>query len=452
MLYILMNRKRAHNFSLYINKMMRRFCDVIEDSISLARRRTENPYALLRHQLQLALDLGQIQHSLREEKEKIRGLLEPVEGNPDRLNEEQKNQLEDCYNQIQFNKTWENAHKDVMDGLVWRLAKYDRSLIYSFSEPDGGTGHLALENPSFYKELESLLNSVRTKEGVPILNDLTHCLRFGDVTVFGKNGQFEIEEVKAGSPRSKARIRAEKQNERLQELITFTREGAIERSGETRIIELCDVPIQHYLPEVSGCLKELSASNPSVLKELDTHLYVHLFDPYHITEEAFEDFKKKNEEMQEKWKGEKYIRFDSLGRLGTFFRGAAPLSIFPFDEKTCAKLLTGQVYLETALNFTKLQKKFEAHGWQILNNIFDDPEQFMSLPKEERKKIPIFRIKKDALTTTVPSIFLTRIAYEFLNPATIIEMAEATYRKGPTDRSSETEILMHFTKEYELWK
>ena len=104
----------------------------------------------------------------------------------------------------------------------------------------------------------------------------------------------------------------------------------------------------------------------------------------------------------------------------------APYGIFPLDDRSCFDLITGDILLETTLNFDNLKKRYERFG--LLLEIPQPSKQeistYLSAPIAERKKLMAlgkFKIRdgKHWITKT-PDLF-GRISLEFMQEDTFVQ-------------------------------
>jgi hypothetical protein len=110
-----------------------------------------------------------------------------------------------------------HALRCVGDGIAWKALRYDRGAISTL-----GAGR-RVGRLSAGRGLDAELRAADeywSSGSFAIHNDLTNCLRTGDLTLpFEAGSTVAIREVKAGSGRSTAQTRA------AEDRITFLREG-----------------------------------------------------------------------------------------------------------------------------------------------------------------------------------------------------------------------------------
>jgi hypothetical protein len=146
----------------------------------------------------------------------------------------------------------------VGDGIAWRLYAYDRSKIRVLSD------HPPISFLSGKKGLNAEIrkfNKIRNqgKEWVPLLNDLTNCLRHGDISIF-KRGEFiGIDEVKSKIRKGRpSNLQKRRQKQRLEGVMRFfsTRDFKDINAASTVIHLKADVLERHNFDSISHAIKD----------------------------------------------------------------------------------------------------------------------------------------------------------------------------------------------------
>lgn len=435
---------------IFTNQDLAFYCELVEDLLLISRKRLENPFALFNLQISIIQQLVIVQEGIKEPRSKRKELLRKTNGDIKKLDDNENKNIKDLEKEIMLGQVIENALKNIMDGLVWRLSGYNRSLIYTLNEELNWPSPLKADQPSFQEELYFFSNVFRERLGMAILNDSTSCIRVGDVTVFLENGDIELFEIKRGNPRGAARLRAEKQEKKIKQVREILRDGKVEKKECIRVIQLYNCPYLTYFDSLLRAINQLE-TDPYVCVKLDSHLVLEVFDPHRLGDYSEEKVEAQRKPHLEPW-GSDYLMLDTWSLLDRPVKTNAPFSVFPLEEKICAKILTGQIFIGVYLNHKALFKKFEDRGFEVSETFFETiGDGYSSLSREERGKIPTCILKKGSLRMELPPSYLTRFLLEFLNPESVIQMAEEAYSRGPITEDEETEILSHFVQEEKLW-
>ena len=116
--------------------------------------------------------------------------------------------------------------RGIADGIAWRAVDYNRLVIRQLSQHPS-TGYL--EADSFASELTAAHQWVEQTGDVVVINDLTNCLRFADLTTVNAKG-ITLHEVKAG--RGSARSgHTSRQRRAVERRINLLRQGRAESPG-----------------------------------------------------------------------------------------------------------------------------------------------------------------------------------------------------------------------------
>jgi len=115
--------------------------------------------------------------------------------------------------------------KQVADGIAWRSLGYDRAMIHELAfNPHSGhikphSGHMELDTTD--QEVRAAAKHIEETGELVILNNLTNCLRYGDLTSIGQSS-IGIHEVKAGKGAARSgRAKRQKRSPGLGIYITY---------------------------------------------------------------------------------------------------------------------------------------------------------------------------------------------------------------------------------------
>jgi hypothetical protein len=259
--------------------------------------------------------------------------------------------------------------RQIADGIAWRVLQYDRGLIHELAFRQS-SGHVELS--SVLSELSQAEDHVATYGSPVILNDVTNCMRYGDLTVVTKD-KVIISEVKAGKASAKDR-RARRQRANLETVVEFINSG--ERVNEGRVEKLIRVdssPVSH-VPALSDLIKSATTSGRAHARLSDA-IAVDVFDTdIACTQGALKPQGFHNPFAQNKW-AQTHSNYDTFG---IFSPNVAPYSIFPLPDEQRIDLMYGRVLLLTYVNVGELIRALRRRG---LHAHLPTEEEMNSLPK-----------------------------------------------------------------------
>ncbi|MGA7218041.1 MAG: hypothetical protein WBX38_06990 [Candidatus Sulfotelmatobacter sp.] len=176
------------------------FPDILEDFLSISRKRQQNPTALARLQVHMLEELLIQEAAVKQYRERLGELESTRESN---AAGEFEKEIKFTKGQRFFYRMYANAIRAIGDGIAWRAFGYDRAAM-RLSERETKQ-HLSNEGTIY--ELREWSYHFETGSGIAILNALTNCLAIGDVTVVGHDGSIEIVEVKSSRTKSSRKVR-----------------------------------------------------------------------------------------------------------------------------------------------------------------------------------------------------------------------------------------------------
>lgn len=264
--------------------------------------------------------------------------------------------------QMRVQKALQHAFLSIGDGIAWRALDYDRAAITVLGEGK----RVAYLSEGAGWEAEKLALATHWDEGTfAIHNDMTTCLRHGDLTVFGEEGRI-LTEVKAGEDASDP-----KQGRRLRDVTELLNRGEIEKEDGTKE-RIARVPVRYrtYLSNLADLLRKAQTKGVAAGQPSSSQLVV-AFDLRRApTLEKIKATQGQVEERSQWFDGSEVIfRSSSAERRMRdrrhSFPTLAPLSIFPFDPEAVADLILGYLSFFTHLNLTRLKPGFERKGIKV---------------------------------------------------------------------------------------
>jgi hypothetical protein len=267
------------------------------------------------------------------------------------------------------------------DGLAWKAMGYDRAAITIL-----GHGHRVawLSDGPGWRAEAAALGEQRDAGHFALLNDLTTCLRNGDVTVFERDRR-TVYEVKAGT---KTDDRAP-QMVRLEQVVNFVNTGRSEIEGYEGGYLRCPRRYRTHLAQV-GPLLERATKTGSAWGMVSPCQFVVAHDMRFFADaENLPKLAGVEEARAATGWPESDIVLDHSTTVRRMrdrhhsFATLAPLSIFPLSPEQVTDLLHGWLNVTTLLNVSLLARSLAAHG--ILAEAIGPPEAqsaFMNVLKQ----------------------------------------------------------------------
>jgi hypothetical protein len=408
--------------------------EILEDFLAISRKRQNNATALSRLQIhmieELLLQEGAVKHYRQ-----VLSDLEKSSGSFD----EGKSQEDIGFHRSELflHRMYANAIRGIGDGVAWRALGYDRAVLRLLGERETKQ-HLSSEGT--LQELREWSYQFATGSGIAILNALTNCLAFGDVTVVRADGSAEIVEVKASKTKSSRKIR---QKQAMSEVVTLLSSGEGKNEERDVRIEILPITPETSLDKVRELLDTASESGWAARRISDC-LYIEAFDLRKLKRP--DDLRDLTTTVRKNAIGEWEARGDfvfDMNTLDTIEYGPnrAPFSIFPFRATTCVDLMIGAKFYVAFLNVNAVAREFEKRGWSI-------EKDFKAL-MDERSLEAFLHVRKGPFHCTVPPAEFMRMQIETLRPKTLIDAMECKFRQGP--KADQGYVLAVYEGESKLW-
>jgi hypothetical protein len=258
--------------------------------------------------------------------------------------------------------------RQIGDGIAWRALRYDRRAISILGDGQR-VGRLA-SGVGLDAEITEL-GRLWEEEGVfAIHNDLTNCLRHGDLTAIRpKDGTLDVQliEVKAG-----ARPEDTPQMRRLERATELLREGRrLTEEGDVLHVTLVPAPYETYLPLLPDLITTAHAEGHAWMRPHEC-LLVGAVD-YRVWAGRAEEFSARSQAERKEigWAGDEPDVLDWLSSLrrirdrGWSVSSMAPYTIFPLSAEDVADLVMGFVDLATSLHLGALERALTREDVQV---------------------------------------------------------------------------------------
>ena len=335
------------------------------------------------------------------------------------------------------------------DGLAWRALDYDRAGIAILGIGER-VARFADEN-GFKAEMQQIQNI--SEQGVFALhNDLTTCLRHGDVTAIGpsldaKAKEIQIYEVKAGGHDDP------KQIQRLEAATKLLTEGRVEMpDGQVRNLHRVAVPYRTNLSHLQDLIPKARKYGVAAAK-IGACLRAMVIDYRH--------WQGRQEEMMEAVRAEKerlgwpdgdadFHWFTAARRMRDRTQsvaGLAPLSIFPFAIEELTDLLMGFIEIEVCLESEALERCFRDRGVAV--NIAQPPES-------DQRFLTVGRLVSEeaVLEIDVDPHLREQMLTELMTPECLIALCQALLEiiQRRSDRSGREVDFIMPSDEDQVWE
>jgi hypothetical protein len=406
---------------------------VLEDYLEIARRRRDKAIPLFKVQMHMLEDLVLTQQLIKLVKQRQadeRGQAEidaEAEGAA-------TSELTVYERQLFFNRAQQRAIRDIADGIAWRLFDYDRAVLYMIADRPAAH-HVELEGlPS---ELVQFGQVYEARDGIAVLNDLTHFLKLGDVTVRKDSGHFELIEVKKGR-RTSGRIT--RQKAAMEHVVQLVATGEAETEQGTLRVRQIPVTPESYTKNLGEAVRAAEREGAASLRIAD-HLVLQVLD---LTgSRPFEDLApilERGDQMVESWTaaGDFVLSHEGLERY-EHVRNYAPCSIFPIEPRVRVKLMTGAIIVHFHINVTALLRYLRSRGWDIVRTPEEHAQE--GLREGNIRSAGFATVSCGALTVELPGALVRRLTFELLRPRSLVAMLDAMYKQGPAPQQQLLPVL-----------
>jgi len=346
------------------------------------------------------------------------------------------------------------CYKYFMDGIALRLMSFNANAhrILSENRDAGRLNKLGLKN-----EIDFLKEEVK-KGNLAILNDLTNFIRLGDITII-KNGSIELKEIKS----SKAEMSPKKKTLSSQQIKLRCAEEMINGNfciiGEKRqkgYIFESTVNAKTFTNQVSDAISKANKNGFYSRKVSDL-----------ITIEAtnFNVCVEKNVNLSGKRKSpedfltKEIFYFESCdlaySKDNEFIRSAFPPTVHKMNTKNLTDYIFMQVFVTVFFDFGYFCSLLKESGFEVEINPeikkVEINERYTkdAMPMEIRSEVNFITLKKNNFFLTIPSNFLSRVGFEFMDPRSEIDLCNYIYlNKTKALRGLQMQVFKNHRK---LW-
>jgi hypothetical protein len=414
------------------------YVDVLEDYLTVTRKRQNNRVAMAKVQLHLVDELMTAQLAIKDYRQKL-GELKAQPARPRLAEEKTRTDINMVERELFFHRAHANCFRAIGDGIAWRALGHDRAALRALC--GNATKQQILERGTI-NELHQWSTAFDTGRGLAILNALTNWLAIGDITLLKNDGEIEIVEVKSNNADSG---RASRQKQRMREVTDLLKNGEGTLEGQDIAILRSDIPVENDLPALLGLLEEAGRSGWAGGR-INSCSYIEALDLKAAgdIDEARKHGREQTQREIATWteNDDHVARMSSLDILA-FTPNCAPFSVFPFPDRVCVELLTGAKHYTCFLNLTELGREFERHGWQVERW----PRELMK--EGANRETPFFRLRRDGMHPEVPPAAVMRIQMETIRPQVFIQTLDRVFELGPGQLSPSSMVV--YEDEKDVW-
>ncbi len=329
----------------------------------------------------------------------------------------------------------QHATRVVADGMVWRALDYDRTAIAVLADGDR-VGHFA-DDEGFQVELRGL-DHIRDRYGVLAFhNDLTNCLRVGDLTAIFTTDDGHRLPVPIEVKKSEVLAEDSPQVKRIL--------AAMHRLNNGRL----HLPLAYrtYLNDLPELIRRAKATGHATIHPAPC-VFVEAVDYRHFggrPEAVGEITRKVHEKLGWLGSGDLILtgmtgvsrmrdRYETVSEL-------APITIFPLPPEDVADLLFGFVDVKVHLNVPLLQIAFARKGF------------YTDVSRAPESGRIFLTAETNTSGTRVPAHLREQVLHEMMTPSTLTRMVEYIVGSGLAAqwRAPGSAPLVGFANERRAW-
>jgi hypothetical protein len=413
--------------------------EVLEDYLQISRKRRNNRLALAKLQAHLIDELVTAEASIKHYREK-KAEVERVElatlGDSEQA--AMKRDIKLVRRELFLWRAFANVIRSIADGVAWRALGFDRAVLRALCQ---NRGSQQITSQGTAEELREWARQFDYGSGVAILNSLTNCLTYGDMTIVKNDGSVEVIEVKSSKTSSSRVVR---QKQRMRELVTFMSSGKGSLEGRAVEIRTLDIIPENGLDILHEMLQKTSSPPGYAAKRVSNSTYVECLDFRVIATGGVTELGDRRKSLIADWheRSDDVHDAESLENLA-FGPNMAPFSVFPFESSVCIDLLTGAKAYRVLLNVTAVGREFENRGWHIVTT----PKDVLEAGKLEED---FMTVEKDGFWVTLPPAQFMRMLMELLRPQVLIRQCELIRKAGPQASDNEFNLPI-YEHEATIW-
>jgi hypothetical protein len=323
--------------------------------------------------------------------------------------------------------------RDVGDGMAWRALGYQRQALRQLADKNQ-TGGVELESAT--AEFAAARAHADSTGRIVVMSDITNVLRYGDfIAVDAEDEGVEVCEIKSGSSRSQS-SRAPRQRKNLARKIEVlnAKEGIVYGIQRGRLVTTLTMA-RTSVGVVADLLRE-SRERGEIHERLSDSLAIDIKWPRTLVERS-----DRAPQLHDPFhQSPNVTRQSSLDLFDVIPRNIAPYSVFPFDVRDRAAILTGSAIIFTFCNLDNVMRALRRRG---LDASLPNPAH---ITRDDPHSAAIL-VRAAGGLHQLSFVLLLPIIFEFLDEESLADQLVELLDSSP----SEEYVLPAFANESALW-
>lgn len=308
------------------------------------------------------------------------------------------------------------------DGLAWRATSYDRALFAVMGSGVRRVGRFA-DEAGAAPERETA-QRIWDAGALPLFNDMTNCLREGDLTILHSrwpNPQIAVEEVKRSGHSRKRSAQSRRLDRKLR--LLHDEYGALDEGGPSVALWRLPIPYRHQLARLATLLAR-ARSEGYAEEALHPAIIASAVDLRWALEQRDDEVNWLTRAAETRgWSVSAPTVFSSsaLVRRIQERRHAgsaylAPLAIYPLCAEDIVDILMGYLDYNVTLNTTALVPAFRARRIDV---------QFATGPEADHT---LLRAQREGEEVVVPAVLREQLLHELTTVDTLLDVVDELLR------------------------
>lgn len=392
------------------------FAEVLYQFKEASQAPFDNKIKWLHLQEQLLQRLTRIEGMIRTKRRQIKNLKALLGDANHRLEKstalQKKAQLKKLKAAIEEHEQWYLLYKSIGDGIAFTFINRHDLKPQFFKESPG-----FISGKKGTRMERKCLRAAFGQDTIALMNDLTHVMKYGDISLIFDKDLWRLVEVKSGKNRNARGDRQNEHNKKLMEYILNDVSADLYNLGApmTRV-----KPVRKWKTNEQLMEKVISTAKAE-------GLCIHKFHPaYYVTVE-YRDYEMDLEEVMRRMKIKKpFVLFQNEPQFKYHAMGLTPYCLTFLDITHYIDFLKGDVRITHFIDLERLTKYCERRGYRMI--ILDDPNYFCEFQP----------ITGDDIRCRISRHYFLRVFLEFVDITSIISDTLLSFYKRYPDASAFT--------------
>lgn len=466
-MYLLSKEQRGNIFSVVNSSYYLERVKYLSEYLKNTRdpKHRNDPEVLLAIQLEAGKFETETWKIMAEQRDQIKLLTKKPS-----LSKEDEDDLQNLKEGWEIHKHLVRISRTIFDGVAWRSLGYNRLFLTSAAR-SATAGAFNIEQKSTKSLYGWAMGIQKSHKSLVLINDITRFLRIGDLTEVYK-GRAVIHELKKNGDRiiNFKTIRpgsaVTSQTRKMMELQTVAMTGRITLlDGQKLVQQYSNVNLQTHFKAVEKLIE--SSDQLIVTKKLiEPFIQLSVFNLSKAWSRP-EKFRKYIKVLRYTgWKtGYQFSQtnYDQFfyDELGNFIRNIVPYSIFPLKDEYCMKLMSGEILIESTINYEILVYELRKRGWKagiVMPDFSNDHDEKMKhlfdnkefLYNDLGEKEGFIQIERGPFFMTIPHNWVSKMSSEFMTFDTFCGLLEDIYQQASIVQATMT-IHPEFANADKVW-